>query len=262
MTGAVLALALALLVFPASSRHRLEALGLRAGARRRPPVLPCAAAAAVALAVMLPIGVVAACSIVGVTLWIRRSRHVRAKRRAAESAALQGALDVLVGELRVGAHPVAAFGVAATEVDGPVASSFRAVAARARLGADVATGLCTVSARSSMPAHWGRLAVYWQLAQDHGLSIATLMQTAQRDIVERERFSGKVNAGMASARATATVLAGLPLLGVGLGELIGAAPLSFLLSDGVGGWLLVIGVTLACAGLLWSDRITARVVEI
>jgi tight adherence protein B len=34
---------------------------------------------------------------------------------------------------------------------------------------------------------------------------------------------------------------------------------SFLLADGVGGWLLVIGVTLACGGLLWSDRITARV---
>jgi tight adherence protein B len=33
---------------------------------------------------------------------------------------------------------------------------------------------------------------------------------------------------------------------------------SFLLSGGFGGWLLVIGVMLACAGLLWSDRITAQ----
>ena len=96
---------------------------------------------------------------------------------------------------------------------------------------------------------------------DHGLAIATLMQTAQRDIVERERFSARVDAGMAGARTTAAVLAGLPLLGVGLGELIGADPLSFLLSGGVGGWLLVIGVTLACCGLLWSDRITARAVD-
>ena len=53
----------------------------------------------------------------------------------------------------------------------------------------------------------------------------------------------------------------MPLFGVGLGELIGAEPMSFLLSSGVGGWLLVIGVTLACGGLLWSDRITARVVS-
>ena len=55
----------------------------------------------------------------------------------------------------------------------------------------------------------------WQLAQTHGLAIATLMQTAQRDIVERERFSARVDAGMAGARTTAAVLAGLPALGVG-----------------------------------------------
>jgi tight adherence protein B len=33
----------------------------------------------------------------------------------------------------------------------------------------------------------------------------------------------------------------------------------FLLSGGPGGWLLVIGVVLACCGLAWSDRITNRV---
>jgi tight adherence protein B len=221
--------------------------------------LPSAGGLAVALAFVLPATVVAASSIVAVTLWMRRRRRVSWRRRTAESAALQGALDVLVGELRVGAHPVAALSVAASEVDGAVAASLRAVAARARLGADVAVGLHSVTRRSSMPAHWRRLAACWQLAEDHGLSIATLMQTAQRDIVERDRFSAKVDAGMTGARTTATVLAGLPLLGVGLGELIDAGPVGFLLSDGVGGWMLVIGVTLACVGLLWSDRITARV---
>ena len=75
------------------------------------------------------------------------------------------------------------------------------------------------------------------------------MRTAQRDIVERGRFSARVDAGLAGARATAAVLAGLPLLGVGLGQLIGADPLGFLLSGGLGGWLLFVGVTLACCGL-------------
>jgi tight adherence protein B len=211
------------------------------------------------LAVLLPVSVIAASSIVGITLWMRRSRHLRMTRRAAESAALQGALDVLVGELRVGAHPVAAFSVAADEVDGAVAGSLRAVAARARLGADVAAGLHGAAQSSLLPTHWERLAVCWQLAHDHGLAIATLVQTAQRDIVERDRFSARVEAGMTGARTTAAVLAGLPLLGVGLGELIGAEPVSFLLSGGAGGWLLIIGVTLACAGLLWSDHITGQV---
>ena len=83
------------------------------------------------------------------------------------------------------------------------------------------------------------------------------MRAAHRDIVERERFSARVDSGMAGARTTAAVLAGLPVLGIGLGQLIGADPLKFLLSGGIGGWLLVAGVMLACCGLLWSDRITS-----
>lgn len=64
---------------------------------------------------------------------------------------------------------------------------------------------------------------------------------------------------MAGARATAAILAGLPVLGVLLGQLIGAQPLRFLLGGHAGGWLLVVGTMLVCGGLLWSDRITDRV---
>ncbi len=49
------------------------------------------------------------------------------------------------------------------------------------------------------------------------------------------------------------------MLGVLLGQLIGARPLDFLLGGQVGGWLLLVGATLACAGLLWADRIVDRV---
>jgi tight adherence protein B len=210
------------------------------------------------MAMVLPVAVTVAAVILIGTLMLRRRRSVARRAQAIEAAALQSALDVLVGELRVGAHPVAAFDVAAREVDGPVAESLRGVAARARLGADVTAGLRTSAASSRLSAHWERLALFWGLAQTHGLAIATLMRAAHRDVVERERFSARVDAGMAGARTTAAVLAGLPVLGIGLGQLIGADPLDFLLSGGVGGWLLVIGVTLACSGLLWSDRITGR----
>jgi tight adherence protein B len=254
-----LALALALLVAPSCPHRRLTSLRPVTARRRRVPIIPCAAVAAVALATVVPVSAVVAVGVIGATLTLRRRRRLGIRRREAESAALQGALDILVGELRVGVHPVTAFSVAADEVDGAVAESLRAVAARARLGADVAGGLRSVARRSPLPAHWERIAVCWQLAHTHGLAIATLMRTAQRDIVERERFSARVRAGMAGARTTAVVLAGLPVLGIGLGQLIGADPLQFLLSGGFGGGLLVVGVTLACAGLLWSDRITAGV---
>jgi len=256
MSNAALALALALLAAPSTSRRRVEALGLIVPMRRRVPVLPGVVAVAALLAVLVPPSAVVAGAIVAGTYALRRRRHLQQRRRTAESEALQGALDVLVGELRVGAHPAAALQVAATEVDGTVAASLGAVAARARLGADVAAGMRSVARHSSLPAHWERLAVCWQLAEKHGLAIATLVQTAHRDIVARERFSARVNSGMAGARTTATVLACLPLLGVALGQMIGAEPVGFLLSGG--GWLLVIGAALACLGLLWSDRITGR----
>ncbi|EUA85128.1 type II secretion system protein F [Mycobacteroides abscessus subsp. abscessus] len=67
-----------------------------------------------------------------------------------------------------------------------------------------------------------------------------------------------MNAGLAGPRATAVVLTGLPVAGIGLGQMIGARPLSVLCAGGVGGALLVVGVTLACAGLLWADAITGK----
>lgn len=254
MSVAAFAMAMALLVAPVPRRRLMTGRGAGATRRRVPPAAGVVAVAVVAMAA--PLTVVIAAAIVAVTLALRRRRRGAQRRRGEEAAALQAGLDVLVGELRVGAHPVAAIAVAADEVDGAVAASLRAVAARAGLGADVPAGLRSAARHSAMPAHWERLAVCWQLAQTHGLAVATLISTAVRDIVERERFTARVNAAMAGARTTAAVLAGLPVLGVGLGQLIGADPLRFLLSGGVGGWLLVVGVLLSCVGLLWSDRIT------
>lgn len=214
--------------------------------------------AIVAAAVFLPLTTILAVAVVSATAGLRYRRRRRIQRALDEGRTLETALDVLVGELRVGSHPVRAFCVAADETVGAVAVSLRAVAARARLGADVTAGLRAAARSSALPAHWDRLAVCWQLASDHGMAIGTLMRAAQRDIAERQRFSARVSSSMAGARATAAILAGLPVLGVLLGQLIGARPLSFLLNGHTGGWLLVVGSTLACGGLLWSDRITDR----
>jgi tight adherence protein B len=259
---AALSLSLALLVLSSSPRSRLtfsvpdgRHLPL-AGTRWAGGIA--AACSAVAAVALLPSTTVVAGAVVGATATLRRRRGRRIRRAVVEGQSLATALDVLVGELRVGSHPVHAFDVAADETHGAVAASLRAVAARARLGADVAAGLHGAAGSSAQPSHWERLAMCWRLASDQGLAIATLMRAAQRDIAERQRFAARVASGMAGARATAAILAGLPVLGVLLGQLIGARPLSFLLSGHAGGWLLVVGATLACLGLLWSDRITER----
>ncbi len=253
--------AAALLVYPSAPRRRLPR-----PARLPGQATPRAARAAgwvaaclvVAVALLLPLTTTLAAVAVGATVTLRYRRGCRLRRASDEGRKLESALEVLVGELRVGAHPVRAFSVAADETPGAVAGSLRAVAARAGLGADVAAGLRDAARSSALPAQWDHIAVCWELASEHGLAIATLMRAAQRDITERQRFSARVSSSMAGARATAAILAALPVLGVLLGQLIGARPLSFLLGGHAGGWLLVVGSALGCAGLLWSDRITDR----
>jgi len=257
MIGALLALAAALLVAPAGRRTVVRLHDAPRGRRRR-RVAVGVVVAAVGGVLIAPPSVATAMAVVGGTVALRTRRAARRARSAAESTALQGALDVLAGELRAGAHPVVAFETAAGEVADDVAAALRAVAARARLGVDVAAGLRSAAADSAVPAQWTRLAVCWELAHRHGLAIATLMRTAHREFVERDRFESRFTAAMAGARTTALVLAGLPVLGVGLGQLVDADPVHFLLSGGLGGALLVVGTSLACAGLLWSDHITSR----
>lgn len=260
MSTALVALAAALLVAPGPVRR----LPTRTPRRSRPAGPPrwligsATAAAAVVAATLLPITVVVAALLLAGTVTLRRRRTAGRVRGEAESAALQGALDVLAGELRAGAHPVVAFETAAGEAPDDVAGALRAVAARARLGVDVAGGLRDAAETSAVPNQWSRLAVCWELAHRHGLPIATLMRTAHREFVERGRFASRVDAGLAGARATAAVLAGLPVLGMALGELVDADPITLLCSGGAGGVLLVVGTALACAGVRWSDRITGR----
>lgn len=257
-SAAAMALSASVLVSPSSPRRRLARRGpaaSRSTGRAAGWFAVCVGAVGF---VLLPLTTVLAAAMFIATASLRYRRSRRSRLGTAESRELETAIDVLVGELRVGAHPAQAFAVAADETAGPVADSCRAVAARARLGADVTGGLRSVAQNSALPAQWARLAVCWQLAAEHGLAMSTLMRAAQRDIVERQRFSGQVMSAMAGARATAAILAGLPVLSVILGQLIGADPVAFLLAGHVGGWLLVVGVTLVCGGLLWSDRITDR----
>lgn len=248
--GAVL-LAAAVLVAP---RRRRLAPPVGARGSRLVRVLAvgilCGATVAVGPACTVSAGLFA------VTLVVRRRRRRLDRETRCEAERLAAALEILVAELRVGSHPVRGFTVAAAESAGAVRASLAALAARARLGADVTTGLQAVAQQSSVPQYWTRIATCWQLAAEHGLPMAMLVQAAHRDITHRQRFVDRVDAGLSGARATTAVLAGLPLLGVLLGQLVGAQPLRFLF--GSGGWILTVGVALQCAGIAWADRITDR----
>jgi tight adherence protein B len=190
---------------------------------------------------------------------VRRRRRARAAAEAAATAAeLADAVSRIGDELRSGSHPAAA--LAGTTADGPRARALLGGAAvAARLGDAVPQALRRAAAdRPAVAADVERIASAWSLAERHGVPLAELLTQAHRDIRWRLRFAATVRAQLAGPRATAHVLTGLPLLGIGLGELIGAHPIAILRTGLLGQSLLVAGVGLAAAGAAWSDRILRK----
>jgi tight adherence protein B len=192
-------------------------------------------------------------------------RHRRAGRRAAQHRAtaaeqLAAAVARITDELRAGSHPAAA--LAGTDADGPHARSVLAPAAvAARLGDGIVPALRRGAAgRPEISADVERIAMAWALAERHGIPLADLLGRAHEDIRWRVRFAATVRAQLAGPRATAAVLTTLPVLGIGLGQLIGADPIGVLRGGPLGQLLLVVGVALLAAGSAWSERILGSAV--
>ncbi len=268
--AALLLAAVALLCWPhRPGRARVRALGagVRPGPSRRSwrptTARPELLAAAVGLAVAPVTGLGGAAAAAAVTaLSTHRWRSTRAARRqAAERAELVDAIGLLVAELRVGAHPAAAAEAAAAG-DRAVHRVLRSVAAGARLGAEVPLLLHRhAGTEPAIADGLQRLASAWELADRHGVALAELVEAVRVDLEARMRIGNELRAQLAGPRATAVILGVLPLLGVLLGEGVGAGPVRVLLDTGVGQALLILGTALACAGTVWSDRIMTAAVR-
>nr|WP_063006891.1 hypothetical protein [Nocardia kruczakiae] len=261
MTVSLLCGAGALLLLPSPTRrHRLRALYGRSDAKRNIRsrwIIRGVTAAAVVAAVVFGPGVAGAAAVLATTLTVRAKNRREERRHDGECRKLLDGLEVVIGELRTGAHPSAAAAVAAAEIGGAAGAAFAVSAARARLGGSAADGLrgrpCAVTTELD------RVADAWEVAERHGLALAELLSAARDDLAGRMRFSDRTTAALAGARASAAVLAGLPLLGIALGQLMGAHPLQVLMSRGVGSVVFPLGAGLIGVGLLWADAITRRV---
>lgn len=182
-------------------------------------------------------------------------------RRAAAAAAtgLSDAVGMLVAELRAGAQPGDAISTAALEGHADAGRALSTAAAAARLGGDVPVALRR-SATACLGPSLDRLAHAWSLAERYGIPLADLLDAVRADTEYRVRFAAEMQARLAGPRATAAVLAGLPLLGLALGQVMGAAPFQVLGGTTAGQVLLVVGTALACAGVFWSARLAAGAV--
>lgn len=262
-----LLLSIALLCWPGvPGRRRLKAgkstgpVALWSAARRwygvRPELVGLGAGAAAAP--FGDVGGAVAAATVSALVVLRYRAATRRRQGVAQLAELVDVLGLLVADLRVGVHPATAAAAAAGAGDGAVHRILESVAAGAHLGARVPALLHQhAAAEPGIADGLKRLASAWDLAERHGMGLAELIDAVRADLDARLRMAAEVRAQLAGPRATAGVLAGLPLLGVVLGEGVGAGPLRILTDTGVGQALLVVGTALVCAGTAWSDRIMA-----
>ncbi|PXY31198.1 type II secretion system F family protein [Prauserella muralis] len=221
-----------------------------------------AAAAALATAVLAGPAVALALTVLACAAgWYRRERcATRARLAAAEG--LAEAVRAMAAELRTGAHPSAAADAAAGDADPGAAGVLRAVAASARLGGDLDAALAETAAAREPAVNRdvvARLVAGWALAREHGLPLAGVLDAVRRDVDATVRLAKQIDARMAGPRASAGILALLPLGGVALGEAMGAAPLRVLGTTAAGQVLLVAGCLLVLAGVAWSAALTGRV---
>ncbi|OZM73402.1 secretion system protein [Amycolatopsis antarctica] len=258
MTIAFSLVALALLAWPGdlASRRlaRLTAPGRPASARPRGLALAASVAGASAAGWWLGPAGAGAFAFLALAAWRQLRARAGARATAATAEATAEALRTLVAELRAGAHPAAAAEAAAVDAEPGTARLFTVLARAARLGGEVDPG--------SLPGDAARGPVVeellraWGLAQRHGLPLSELLDSVRRDVEQSARFTGQTQARMAGPRASAGVLALLPVVGVALGEAMGAHPLGVLADTAAGQVLLLAGSALICAGIAWSVRLT------
>ncbi|MBM7771401.1 tight adherence protein B [Actinokineospora baliensis] len=243
-------LALAILAWPSMRATRrlraLKAASPKQWRLPRPAIGVLVLLSAAAWFALGPAGTAAAV-LVGSALLRRRQASLRLRQRLAESEELSEALASLASELTTGAHPVTAAERTAQDLTPPTARSLQAIATATRLGGDIEIN----------PPDLHRS---WRLTTRYGIPLAATLTAVAHALSHQARFSKAVLAKLAGPQTSAAVLSALPLIGLALGEAIGAHPLTTLTSTPHGQLLLLLGATFTTAGLLWTTRIITRAV--
>lgn len=143
--------------------------------------------------------------------------------------------------------------------DADLATRLRFAAEAAPAGRDVGDALCggVVDQPDLTGAPLQVTAVCCAAASRAGLPLADLLEAAAEAARATAALRGLARAELAAARSTALLLAGLPVVGIAMGQLIGARPLAVLFGTPWGAGCLVAAGGLTGAGLLWSRAITA-----
>ncbi|MFI2436567.1 type II secretion system F family protein [Streptomyces sp. NPDC018693] len=183
---------------------------------------------------------------------VRRAGEARRDRERRGDAVI-ALCAALAGEVRAGRQPGEALLRAARD-SGGLGSAQAAVLAAARFGGDV-PGALTAAARRSGAEGLGGLAACWRVAVDQGAGLADGLDRLEGALRAERDQRADLRAQLAGPRATAVMLAALPVLGLLLGAALGADPLRVLLHTGPGLGCLLAGVLLEGVGMWWALRI-------
>lgn len=182
----------------------------------------------------------------------------RARAREAERLGAVEACGVLAAELRAGRAPAEALAASGAVARGPSREALLAAASAARLGGDVPGALAGVDAGSAVPDVLRALGACWSVCSRSGAGLAAAVERLEEGLRAEQAQRRALDAELAGPRATAGLLAVLPVVGLVLAAGMGADPLRVLLHTPLGLVCLVTGLALDGLGVLWTRRLAAR----
>lgn len=180
----------------------------------------------------------------------------RKKARRSQEIAdeLAPALQLMVGNLRIGRDVLSSFSEVADTVNGPLHGIFADVLAETRLGAPLGEVLQR-AADAEQERHLAIVASAFSLHSRHGGSLVEIMEAVIETIEEEDKVRRDVRSITADGRLSAIVLLAMPpvvLLFVSALNPGYAAPL---VTDPLGRMFSVIGAVLGFTGWRWLRRL-------
>jgi tight adherence protein B len=103
------------------------------------------------------------------------------------------------------------------------------------------------------------LAACWQVGLNSGAGLGTSISQLYIALRAQQEVRAHLEAELAGPRATAVTLGFLPVIGMGLGYILGAEPLTWFFSGFLGVGTLLVGLALMLSGLWWTSRIASGV---
>ena len=94
-----------------------------------------------------------------------------------------------------------------------------------------------------------------EMSSSSGSSVNESLNRISRTMINRRKQEQLISTELASTKATVFVLAGLPIMGAGMGLILGTDSMSWLLSTAPGRTCLALGALLEVAGWLWIKRL-------